>query len=72
MLQFHQSVMPIQITGPADAVNAMLEQHEIQGAKWFECHSHIWIEAPMISQDLEAKVERAGCKVHHRDENALR
>jgi len=66
MLPFQQPSMPVQITGPADAVAAVLDHHEIEGARRYECHSQVWIEAPGLSRDLEAHVRSFGCKVHHR------
>ena len=72
MLTVHQSAMPVQITGPASAIDEVLETYEIYGAKRLEWHAKVWIEAPAIPPDLEVKIRGFGCKVHDRSASAAR
>jgi hypothetical protein len=65
MLEARLSSLPVQITGPREAVERILAQNIIPGAQRRDCHSIVWIEAPEIPADIASQVRNGGCRLHH-------
>ena len=57
--------MPIEITGPCELLDWILESGQVPGAQRREARGLIWIIAPEISPEAERIATVTGCKVHH-------
>ena len=56
--------MSIEITGPCELLDWILESGQVVDAQRRDAHGVTWIVAPEISPEAEQIATVAGCKVH--------
>jgi hypothetical protein len=54
----------IQVTGPLQCIERLLEPGHLRDARRRELHGKVWIELPVISDEELKSAVMDGCQVH--------